>query len=39
MQKADPTGEHGGAQAGVVSAIRPTFQRKSGSAIPVVGGS
>lgn len=33
-QKADPTGEHGDAQAGVVSAIRPTFQRKPGGRYP-----
>jgi Uma2 family endonuclease len=32
VQKAAPTGEHGDAQAGVVSAIRPVFQRKSGGA-------
>ncbi|MDZ4773124.1 MAG: Uma2 family endonuclease [Planctomycetota bacterium] len=28
-QKSAPTGEHGDAQAGVVSAVRPLFQRKS----------
>ena len=30
VQKAAPSGEHGDAQAGVVSALRPAFQRKSG---------
>lgn len=29
--KAAPTGEHGDAQAGIVGAIRPAFQRKSGN--------
>lgn len=33
-QKAAPTGEHGDAQAGVVGAIRPAFQRKSSSGGP-----
>jgi len=30
IQKAAPSGEHGDAQAGVVSAIRPPFQRRPG---------
>jgi Uma2 family endonuclease len=34
IQKAAPSGEHGDAQAGVVGALRPAFQRKSGSGGP-----
>jgi Uma2 family endonuclease len=34
ISKAAPSGEHGDAQAGVVGAIRPSFQRKSGSGGP-----
>jgi Uma2 family endonuclease len=34
IQKAAPTGEHGDAQAGVVGAIRPPFQRKPGGGGP-----
>jgi Uma2 family endonuclease len=34
IQKAAPTGEHGDAQAGVVGAVRPPFQRKPGSGGP-----
>lgn len=34
FEKAAPTGEHGDAQAGVVSAVRPSFQRKSGGQGP-----
>lgn len=30
VEKATPSGEHGDAQAGVVSAIRPPYQRRSG---------
>src|SRR4051812_42032152 len=33
-QKAAPTGEHGDAQAGLVSAVRPSFQRKAGGGGP-----
>jgi Uma2 family endonuclease len=33
-QKAPPSGEHGGAQAGVVSALRPPFQRRPGGGAP-----
>ncbi len=29
-EKAAPSGEHGDAQAGVITAVRPRFQRKSG---------
>ena len=34
VQKAHPSGEHGDAQAGVVGAIRPPFQRKPGGGGP-----
>ncbi len=34
IQKAAPTGEHGDAQAGVVGAVRPPFQRKPGGGGP-----
>jgi Uma2 family endonuclease len=34
IEKAAPTGEHGDAQAGVVGAIRPAFQRRSGGSWP-----
>lgn len=34
IQKAAPSGEHGDAQAGVVGAVRPPFQRKSGAGGP-----
>jgi len=34
LQKAAPGGEHGDAQAGVIAAIRPPFQRKSGGGSP-----
>lgn len=34
IQKAAPTGEHGDAQAGVVSAVRPPFHRKPDSGGP-----
>jgi Uma2 family endonuclease len=34
IQKAAPTGEHGDAQAGVVGALRPSFQRRSGGGGP-----
>jgi len=34
VEKAAPSGEHGDAQAGVVSAVRPAFQRKSGGGGP-----
>ena len=34
LEKAAPSGEHGDAQAGVVSAVRPPFQRKSGGGGP-----
>lgn len=34
IQKAAPTGEHGDAQAGVVGAVRPAFQRKPGGGGP-----
>jgi Uma2 family endonuclease len=34
VQKATPSGEHGGAQAGIVSAIVPPFQRRSGHGGP-----
>ena len=30
VEKANPSGEHGGAQAGVVTAIGPAYQRRSG---------
>lgn len=30
VEKATPSGEHGDAQAGVVSAVRPAYQRRSG---------
>jgi Uma2 family endonuclease len=30
VEKAEPTGEHGDAQAGVVGIVRPAFQRKPG---------
>src|SRR5690242_16414487 len=33
-QKAAPSGEHGGAQAGVVGALGPPFQRKPGGGGP-----
>lgn len=34
VEKATPSGEHGDAQAGVVGAIRPAYQRRSGSGGP-----
>jgi len=34
IQKAAPSGEHGDAQAGVVGAVRPPFQRKPGGGGP-----
>ena len=34
VQKAAPSGEHGDAQAGVVAAVRPRFQRKPGGGGP-----
>lgn len=34
VEKATPSGEHGDAQAGVVGAIRPPYQRKSGRGGP-----
>jgi Uma2 family endonuclease len=34
IQKAAPSGEHGDAQAGVVGALRPPFQRKPGGGGP-----
>lgn len=34
IEKAAPTGEHGDAQAGVVGAVRPPFQRKPGGGGP-----
>lgn len=34
VRKAAPTGEHGDAQAGVVGAVRPAFQRKPNSGGP-----
>jgi Uma2 family endonuclease len=34
IQKAAPSGEHGDAQAGVVAAVRPPFQRKPGGGGP-----
>jgi Uma2 family endonuclease len=34
IQKAAPSGEHGHAQAGVVGAVQPSFQRKSGGGSP-----
>jgi Uma2 family endonuclease len=34
VEKAAPTGEHGDAQAGVVGAVRPPFQRKPGGGGP-----
>lgn len=30
VEKATPSGEHGDAQAGIVSAVRPPYQRRSG---------
>jgi len=34
VQKAAPSGEHGDAQAGIVSALRPPFQRRPGGGGP-----
>jgi Uma2 family endonuclease len=34
IQKAAPSGEHGDAQAGIVGAVRPPFQRKPGGGGP-----
>jgi Uma2 family endonuclease len=34
IQKASPTGEHGDAQAGIVGAVRPHYQRRSGGSEP-----
>jgi Uma2 family endonuclease len=34
IEKAAPSGEHGDAQAGVVSAVRPAFQRRLGGGGP-----
>jgi Uma2 family endonuclease len=34
LPKAAPTGEHGDAQAGIVGAVRPAYQRKPGGAGP-----
>lgn len=34
VEKANPSGEHGDAQAGVISAVRPPFQRRQGSGGP-----
>ena len=34
IEKAAPSGEHGHAQAGIVGAVRPPFQRKPGSGGP-----
>lgn len=34
VEKATPSGEHGDAQAGVVSAVRPPYQRRSGGGGP-----
>ena len=34
IEKAAPSGEHGGAQFGIVSALGPAFQRRSGSGGP-----
>lgn len=34
IEKASPSGEHGDAQAGVIGAVRPAFQRRSGSGGP-----
>lgn len=34
VEKATPSGEHGDAQAGVVSAVRPRYQRRAGSGGP-----
>jgi len=34
VEKAAPSGEHGDAQAGVITAVRPSFQRKSGGGGP-----
>jgi Uma2 family endonuclease len=34
LQKASPSGEHGDAQAGVVGAVRPPFQRRAGRGGP-----
>ena len=34
VRKATPSGEHGGAQAGVVAAVSPAYQRKPGAGGP-----
>jgi Uma2 family endonuclease len=34
IEKATPTGEHGAAQAGIASAILPSYQRRGGSSGP-----
>jgi len=34
LQKSAPTGEHGDAQAGIVGAVRPAYQRKAGGGGP-----
>jgi Uma2 family endonuclease len=34
VEKADPSGEHGDAQAGVVGAVRPAYQRRPGRGGP-----
>ena len=34
VEKAAPSGEHGDAQAGVITAVRPSFQRKPGGGGP-----
>jgi len=34
VEKASPSGEHGNAQAGVISAVRPPFQRNPGGGGP-----
>jgi hypothetical protein len=34
VEKANPSGEHGDAQAGVIGAVRPAFQRRPGSGGP-----
>ena len=34
IEKASPSGEHGDAQAGIISAVRPPFQRGPGSGGP-----
>lgn len=34
LQKSAPSGEHGGAQAGVVGTVQPPFQRKPGAGGP-----